>query len=75
MKEILVVDDILDTGTTLKFFMEKTGLVHKENFKIATIHWNDRNGLLNLKPDYWVDKKKENTWIVYPWETEYSDVL
>ena len=75
MKEILVVDDILDTGTTLKFFMEKTGLVHKENFKIATIHWNDRNGLLNLKPDYWVDKKKENTWIVYPWETEYSAML
>lgn len=74
MKNVLVVDDILDTGTTLKFFMEKTGLVHKENFQIATLHWNQdsKSGLI---PDYWVDKKKENTWIVYPWESEYVNVL
>lgn len=74
IKNILVVDDILDTGTTLKFFMEKTGLVHKENFQIATLHWNQdsKSGLI---PDYWVDKKKENTWIVYPWESEYVNVL
>lgn len=69
---LLLVDDILDSGTTVNFFMEKTGLVQGENFKIATIHWFP-NGKFGLKPDYFVDKKKENTWIIYPWEQEAAE--
>lgn len=71
---VILVDDILDTGSTINFFKTQSGLVHGVNFKIATLHWNP-NSKFGLKPDYFVEKKKENTWIVYPWETEYSALL
>lgn len=74
VRNLLLVDDILDSGTTIKYFVDQTKLVHGTNFKIATLHWNP-NGKFKLKPDYYVDKKKENTWIVYPWESEYSEKL
>lgn len=74
IRQILVVDDILDTGATLNFFMEKTGLIHGSNFEIATLHWNKNNNS-GLIPDYWAGEKKEDTWIVYPWESEYVNVL
>ena len=74
VKNILLVDDILESGTTINYFEEQTKLVHGVNFKIATLHWNP-NGRFGIKPDYYVDKKRDNTWIVYPWETEYSDKL
>jgi hypoxanthine phosphoribosyltransferase len=73
-KNILLVDDILDSGTTIKYFIEKTGLIHGENFKIATLHWNPK-GLHGMKPDYYIDKKKESEWIVYPWEEEFIETF
>lgn len=71
---LLIVDDILDTGTTMKYFMNTTGLVQGFNFKIATLHWFP-NGKHGLMPDFYVDKKPKNSWIVYPWESEYADIL
>ena len=71
---ILLVDDILDSGTTINYFTERTKLVQGINFKIATLHWNPK-GQFGITPDYYVDKKKENTWIVYPWETEFAEKL
>lgn len=66
---LLLVDDILDSGTTIKYFIDRTGLVQGENFRIATLHWYP-NGKYGLKPDYFVDKKPSNSWIIYPWEEE-----
>ncbi len=71
---ILLVDDILDSGKTIKYFMDTTKLVQGVNFKIATLHWNP-DGELGLKPDYYVDNKRKNTWIVYPWEKEFVETL
>lgn len=71
---LLLVDDILDSGTTIKYFIEKTGLVHGENFRIATLHWN-KKGQHCLTPDFYINEKKENTWIVYPWESEFVETL
>jgi len=61
-KKILVVDDIADTGHTLKDFQN-------ENNVICTIHYHPQS---IVKPDVWVWDKGDN-WIVYPWETDYSD--
>lgn len=71
---LLLVDDILDSGKTIDYFIKHTGLVQGENFKVATIHWYP-DGEYNLKPDYFVDKKKKDTWVVYPWEAEFSEIL
>ena len=63
-KKILVVDDIADTGNTLKDFDNDHNL-------LFTIHYHSQSV---TKPDFWVWDKKDK-WIVYPWETEDSDTI
>jgi hypoxanthine phosphoribosyltransferase len=55
---LLLVDDIVDTGTTINYFIKHTGLVQGMNFRIATIHWYP-DGKFKIKPDYFIDKKKK----------------
>lgn len=52
----LVVDDISDTGKTL----EK----HSNKF-IGTLFTTEYT---KTKPHCWVDEKRKNEWIVFPWE-------
>lgn len=58
-KNSLVIDDISDTGKTLKSF---------KNRKIACLYsskWTETN------PDYFVlTKEDKDSWIVFPWEVE-----
>ena len=63
-KKILVVDDIADTGNTLKDFDNDHNL-------LFTIHYHSQSV---TKPDFWVWDKTDK-WIVYPWETEDSDTI
>ena len=61
-KKILVVDDIADTGHTLKDFKNPHNI-------ICTLHYHEDSVVL---PDYYVDLKGDD-WIVYPWELEDSE--
>tara|TARA_R110002020_G_scaffold90616_1_gene220711 strand:+ start:202 stop:618 length:417 start_codon:yes stop_codon:yes gene_type:complete len=63
-KKILVVDDIADTGHTLKDFQNSHNV-------ICTFHYHTQS---IVKPDYWVTEKGDD-WIVYPWEREDSDEI
>ena len=63
-RKILVVDDIADTGYTLKDF-ENTHNV------ICTFHYHKQS---IVEPDYWVTEKGDD-WIVYPWERNDSDEI
>jgi len=67
--KLLWVDDIVDSGSTLRWFIDKTGLVKGKDFSVATIHWCEENSP-NLEPEFFVDKKLKSDWIVYPWEKE-----
>ena len=60
-KKILVVDDIADTGHTLKDFENKHNI-------ICTFHYHEQS---IIEPDYWIHKKDDD-WIVYPWELNDS---
>lgn len=63
-KELLVVDDIADSGHTLA--LVKKMLEHKgAHVLIATLHYKPRSA---IKPDFFVEQKPNTTWIVYPWE-------
>lgn len=57
-QETLIVDDLADTGTTLKEFAEN-------NFDIATIYYKTRSTVV---PTYYVDQCPNNFWIVFNWE-------
>ena len=60
-KKILVVDDIADTGNTLKDFGNKHNI-------ICTLLYHQQS---IVKPDYYVEEKGDK-WIVYPWEEKDS---
>jgi len=55
-KDILVVDEICDTGKTLKQLNPKYS---------ATIHVTD---WAIFRPTFSIAKKEKDTWIQYPWE-------
>lgn len=56
-KGCLVVDDISDTGETLKHYKLK-------NYKITTMFYHKQSVVV---PDFWW-KEKKDAWIFYPWE-------
>ena len=60
-KKILVVDDIADTGRTLKDFDNNKNV-------IITFHYHKQSIVI---PDYFIELKNDD-WIVYPWETRDS---
>lgn len=64
----LLVDDIVDSGETLNLFRDLT-VVDKARYWVATLHWCKENSPYN-KPDFYVETKKKDDWIVYPWEKE-----
>ena len=65
--KFLLVDDIVDSGSTLKWFIDKTGFKKGEDFSVASIHWCEENSP-DLEPEFFVNKKLKLDWIVYPWE-------
>ena len=60
-KQILVVDDIADTGHTLKDF-------DNEHNVICTFHYHKQSLVV---PEFFC-KEKTDEWIVYPWEERDS---
>jgi hypoxanthine phosphoribosyltransferase len=60
-KSVLVVDDIADTGQTLKLVCES--LNEASYVAVAVLHLKSNSGFV---PDYYGDVA--SLWIVYPWE-------
>jgi hypoxanthine phosphoribosyltransferase len=61
--KVLLVDDVSDSGTSLKLAVEHINELGVGELRVATIHvkpWT------TLHPDYYASKVEE--WIVYPWE-------
>jgi hypoxanthine phosphoribosyltransferase len=62
-KKILLVDDVSDTGQTLKFVKEYLFEKGAVEIKTCTLHY--KPGSL-IKPDYYVEET--SSWVIYPWE-------
>ena len=66
-KNILIVDDINDTGATFNF-VKNSLAEHNGNFSYASLIENKSS---NFKVDFRgkiIDKKINPNWIVFPWE-------
>lgn len=61
-KKFLIIDDIADTGKTLK---EVTGFMKGVEFQIATLF---EKPWTKVKPDYCI--KKTRKWVVFPYEMD-----
>lgn len=61
----LVVDDISDTGRSLKRFMEGRFDDEESQPTVATLY---NTAWTEFRPDYWIWGKPGNSWVVFPWE-------
>ena len=70
LKNILIVDDICDTGKTLKAVKNKIEetVVGKAAFKFrsACLVW--KPDVCETPPTWWIKEEKANEWIVFPHE-------
>jgi hypoxanthine phosphoribosyltransferase len=64
-QQILIVDDIADTGNTLNHFR------NEERNVIVTLHFHEQS---IVRPDFYCEEKGDK-WIVYPWEREDSETI
>ena len=64
-KQILIVDDIADTGHSLNKFKEE------ERNIICTFHFHEQS---IVRPDFYCEEKGDK-WIVYPWENQDSEAV
>ena len=62
---ILIVDDVCDSGETLKYIVNLFNNYDITNIKTATIHVKPRR---SFQPDFYVTEVPDNCWLVYPWE-------
>jgi hypoxanthine phosphoribosyltransferase len=62
-KRVLVVDEIADTGKSLKLVKEHIIRQGAEEIKIATVYYKPWS---IIKPDYY--EKETTRWVVFPWE-------
>ena len=62
-KKVLVMDDIADTGKSLRLVKKHILEEGATDVKIATIYYKPWSV---LKPDYY--KKKTSLWVIFPWE-------
>ncbi|NWF87214.1 phosphoribosyltransferase [Candidatus Bathyarchaeota archaeon] len=62
-KKVLIVDEIADTGKSLKLVKEHIIEKGASDVKIATVYYKPWS---IVKPDYY--EKKTSRWVVFPWE-------
>jgi hypoxanthine phosphoribosyltransferase len=64
----LLVDDIVDSGTTVKYFQDHTGLKLDKDFDLATLYWVKSTDQSDIRPTYFAATKLAAEWVVFPWE-------
>lgn len=73
-RNVLIVDEVADTGLTLKVATETLKSLEANKIKTAVLYLKPRS---TFKPDYYGVMMETNAWIIYPWSIfeELSDVL
>ena len=65
-QRILIVDDVSDSGTTLKFVKGYSDFMGARYVKVACPFMKPGTKVI---PDYYVEEVPNTTWIVFPYET------
>jgi len=66
-KNVLLVDDLTDSGSTLEYVTEKLKNAGCSMLKTACLFLKDES---SYRPDYYAETVSSTTWIVQPWEKE-----
>ncbi len=71
-KRILIVDDLLDHGRTMKFVLDVIAICEPQDIKVAVLYWKPRSIVI---PDFYIEKCDDDIWIDFPWELNQCFVL
>lgn len=63
-RDVLIVDDVADTGETMRHIVQYVKGLRPKTLKTATLHIKPHTSFV---PDFYVENV--NAWIVYPWST------
>ena len=72
-KKVLIVDEVDDTRTTLKFCVDRLRKLNNvKHLGIFVVNNKIKNKVWNLDDNikYFSAKEMEDIWIVYPWDTK-----
>jgi len=64
-KKILIIDEICDSGKTLEKVCKMLKAMGPREVRSAVIHVRHSSA---FTPDYYLEKKSNDNYIVYPWE-------
>jgi uncharacterized protein len=64
-KKVLLVDEIVDSGQSLKLIIDHINQQGASEVKTATLYYKPSS---IIKPDYY--EKETSKWIIFPWETK-----
>ncbi|CAG0953182.1 orotate phosphoribosyltransferase [Methanosarcinales archaeon] len=63
-KNVLVVDDVADTGDSFSVILDYLEQKNPTGIRTAVLHYKTCSTVV---PDYWGEKHEEWNWIIYPW--------
>lgn len=63
-QKLLLVDDVDDTGDTIKLAVEHLSEMNPEKLKVAVLHHKVNSSLV---PDFYAETQYEWRWLAYPW--------
>lgn len=68
----LLIDDLIDSGRTINYFIDKTGYIQGKDFYIGCLFYDEKNEF-KVVPDFYVYPKPD-AWVEFPWEkvTSYT---
>lgn len=64
-KNVLIVDDVADTGSTLKKAIQLVQEKQPKSIVTAVLHHKPRSQII---PDVFARRFPNQTWVTYPWE-------
>ena len=65
-KDILIIEEVCDTGHTLKHVTELLKVAGAGLVRTGVLHYKPSKSETDFVPDWWVNETDK--WIVYPWE-------
>lgn len=70
-KQVLIADDVTDTGDSIKLVVEHVESLGATDVKTATLHHKTSSPFI---PDFYGELIKEWKWVIYPWSI-HEDVM
>jgi xanthine phosphoribosyltransferase len=67
-KSILILDDIIDSGHTMKEVDTYYSLRSGNNVYTASLYYKERTPIVYTPTVHWITIPEDSNWVIFPWE-------